>query len=931
MPKDAIPAIPSVPPSVKDPQLRSHLQALKDTLQTRAGQTKNRLDYSPTVRELEEAGILKRYGGGFGKGGTELGPPDTGRPPPYEYPTIPLAPTGVTVRATPWYHHVTWDLTTEQNHYISDHAEVWTAEVNDREQAWMAGIGMIAYSVPVEPLAHRWYWVRYMSHAGVEGYWSNERYDGVEGISPPDPESLRETLSGAIRESELYETLNERLDYYGVTVDATQNQYAVKINNDGNIAGFGLIVDGEDNYDPLLGHSQFGVSADTFWIGAPGAEDFTFIVDTQNQRVVMDGAFIAEATITGAAIGDAAIDTFHLGDGTITTVKIEDGAVEDAKIGNTIRSYNYDPGNGIGWLIDKNGFITAGQITILNDQGEVILQSGPGGAAYHKDIDNENVTFENLSDVPDYLERAALLSMSTGGYGDMTFEHEVPQLSYMTVHGSRFYASDGTQYAVNDIGGVVFTGQGWGWQGAAFLVFISDGVYSRFSGWDNGSVANSTHICACTYDNVLGSWKAWDMRGNSYQFTPKTADVILGTFWKPTSNSNGVDSYQFTSFIGVNLRLPDDGATRTGHDNLVLDGDFVGLDTWIRGGNPASGSGTHENPWWYFSRDPGAQPLTGADARVGRFVKLDSGSAGNYWNYIIFPKPRNGVNATPSTAYREDDLIKCVAGESLFWGCQFYLYAGHSTDTNALTIRVQYYDNNFTQLEYTNYRPPVNNSTYPSNVFNFTTGVTVAPAGASYCRIWVINFSAAADIAISFVGLSRQPQRIGKEEAATYIKDAAIGTLQLAGNSVFLPSILYSGAQSDIVWRSGETWYSPSMSDVYPPLTGTSTFMITMLYFLSCQSSSNGYPPWYKVGCQAKKGSGSWQVIYESTDPKVSLPNPRRYVDYASDSFLWTPGGSSVDQTISYRMYFYCTRTGSSMDWFPHVKDLKVIVQAGMR
>jgi len=297
---------------------------------------------------------------------------------PFDPDPIPEQPTGLTVFATPWYHHISWDLPTPSGNFIISYGEVWAASVNDRGQATLVGQGLTAFSMPVDPLDTLYYWVRFMSYAGTPGPWSNGQFNGVEGVSPPDPGVLLEILTGQITEGELYQDLNDRIDGIEVNsgdIDGIGQKYTVKIGVDGHVAGFGLINTGNE-FDEVGGHSQFGVSADTFWVGSPGTDSFAFIVDAVNNRVVMDGAFIKNATITSAAIGNAAIDTVHIGDGTITNAKIENGAVSNLKIGQTIQSYTFDPNQGIGWKIDKNGEMELAQLTIYDHNGDVLLQSG---------------------------------------------------------------------------------------------------------------------------------------------------------------------------------------------------------------------------------------------------------------------------------------------------------------------------------------------------------------------------------------------------------------------------------------------------------------------------------------------------------------------------------------------------------------------------
>jgi len=99
-------------------------------------------------------------------------------------------------------------------------------------------------------------------------------------------------------------------------------QYTVKLDVNGYIAGYGLVNDGAT--------SAFGVRADRFWIGSPGASSsYPFIVDSGG--VYINDAYIRNGTITSAKIGNAAINNAHINDLQVTTLKIGANAVTQAK------------------------------------------------------------------------------------------------------------------------------------------------------------------------------------------------------------------------------------------------------------------------------------------------------------------------------------------------------------------------------------------------------------------------------------------------------------------------------------------------------------------------------------------------------------------------------------------------------------------------
>lgn len=88
-----------------------------------------------------------------------------------------------------------------------------------------------------------------------------------------------------------------RLEQVGGTeITNTVNRYGVKIDANGYVTGYGLLLT-ENNGTPT---SEFQIAVDSFSIRSPGATSLAFAV--ADGSVVMDGAFIQNATITDAAI-----------------------------------------------------------------------------------------------------------------------------------------------------------------------------------------------------------------------------------------------------------------------------------------------------------------------------------------------------------------------------------------------------------------------------------------------------------------------------------------------------------------------------------------------------------------------------------------------------------------------------------------------------
>jgi hypothetical protein len=164
----------------------------------------------------------------------------------------------------------------------------------------------------------------------VHGYWS-EFSDPVT-ITPEDPEitnqDLIDFISNDISESQLSQDLNTRLDDYGLEITELEDQYTVKIDNNGGVAGFGLA--NTANNDTSSGSfSEFYVNADRFAI-LPQTTSTSGLVApfiVQNNQVFIDDVLIADGSIDNAKIANAAISEAKIGTAEVSTLKIQGNAI----------------------------------------------------------------------------------------------------------------------------------------------------------------------------------------------------------------------------------------------------------------------------------------------------------------------------------------------------------------------------------------------------------------------------------------------------------------------------------------------------------------------------------------------------------------------------------------------------------------------------
>jgi len=297
------------------------------------------------------------------------------------------APTGFT--ATPATLNVILEWDNPNNVYYA-YTEIWRNTVDDLGTAVLIGTsGTFMYADNIGPDETRYYWIRHVNTENEPSPYNATA--GTSATTPPNVAWLLDQLTGQLTESQLYSTLNSRIDLIDTPitglVDKTGDlsaQYTVKIDNSGYVTGYGLastVVNGVPT-------SEFVVVADKFAIAPVAtshtAEDgspffhltapTTINGETIPAGTYMKAAFIHDATITTAKIGDLAVDTAKIADGAIVSAKIGDAQITNAKIADVIESNNYTATTG--WRLDKSGTLYANQIVISDSSGNIILQSG---------------------------------------------------------------------------------------------------------------------------------------------------------------------------------------------------------------------------------------------------------------------------------------------------------------------------------------------------------------------------------------------------------------------------------------------------------------------------------------------------------------------------------------------------------------------------
>lgn len=199
-------SLPQVPPSV-DPALRQLLSAFAEIVETGEGVRGNPLDKKLTLRDLLDSGIgTVRRGARPGSPGS-LAPGD-GAPPNM---SVPPAPSSLAVTGGLGYIFLDWGIPQDAygNH---GYTEIWRHTEDNLANAVLhgqTGSSMFA-DMNTQVGETYYYWIRFVSSTNVKGPYNSP--NGMRGKESEDPGILLARLSGEIKESHLYEHLQERIN-----------------------------------------------------------------------------------------------------------------------------------------------------------------------------------------------------------------------------------------------------------------------------------------------------------------------------------------------------------------------------------------------------------------------------------------------------------------------------------------------------------------------------------------------------------------------------------------------------------------------------------------------------------------------------------------------------------------------------------------------
>ena len=260
--------------------------------------------------------------------------------------------------------------------------------INTTNTVYMVNIGFRGYlagaplsswpSVASRAAGLDWAWVEgyYTVPSGVDQLQPFWQINGSSGFGSP-------LVTGVVYSRKAAAIVQTQ----ATSINGLEAKYTVKIDVNGHVAGYGLAVDA--NNSTPVSTMQFAV--DKFFIVSPGSADLQFAVS--GGKVVMDAAFIKDATITSAKIASLNAD------------KINAGTI-NANISMNALTFNGGSMNiGSGkFTVDSSGNAIAKSITIQDAIGNTLLSSGAGMPYSVVTGDNRPADYANLAPVGSLID-----------------------------------------------------------------------------------------------------------------------------------------------------------------------------------------------------------------------------------------------------------------------------------------------------------------------------------------------------------------------------------------------------------------------------------------------------------------------------------------------------------------------------------------------
>lgn len=199
-------------PSVTEGNLTDVARAVKAILDVREGRVGDGLDANVTFRDLIDVGavVLRRGWSGQTGGAGAIMPAwvDPDGYDPTKDMTLPPPPTGFAATGAFAVVILQWDMPAYRNHAYT---EIWRHDTNAIGNAVLIGTSTTRFfNDNLGAQQARYYWVRFVSQAGVKGAYNAT--NGTLGQTAIDPQLVLDSLQSQITESNLFKDLSDRID-----------------------------------------------------------------------------------------------------------------------------------------------------------------------------------------------------------------------------------------------------------------------------------------------------------------------------------------------------------------------------------------------------------------------------------------------------------------------------------------------------------------------------------------------------------------------------------------------------------------------------------------------------------------------------------------------------------------------------------------------
>lgn len=203
--------VPSIP-DIRADNAPDVLRAIKNTLDVREGRIGDPLDQMVTLRDLKDIGVVAGGGSSVLTNGARVpvivptADPDGYKP--GEDLTTPPAPTGLTAHGGFSNVYLAWDGAAYRNHAYT---EIWRATTNNLGSAVKVGTSSsnLFADAAAEGTTY-YYWIRFVSVADIIGPYNSTA--GTPVTTATDPGPVLDLLTGQITESQLFQSLGDRIN-----------------------------------------------------------------------------------------------------------------------------------------------------------------------------------------------------------------------------------------------------------------------------------------------------------------------------------------------------------------------------------------------------------------------------------------------------------------------------------------------------------------------------------------------------------------------------------------------------------------------------------------------------------------------------------------------------------------------------------------------